>query len=165
MPGQDARFGRDAAQANGQLAPAKVGGGNAGFDFTALDATGAVTTTLGSHACVKDNITQLIWSTETISNKPWAVAGSWGPTYTRCGYTTGWRLPTRRELLSIVDYSRRLPAIDANFFRYTQISFHWTSDVFAPDRLYAWLVSFSEGSTVISYKTEAHLVRLVRSGP
>ncbi len=38
FPGQDARFGRDAANADGVLV--KTGGGDAGFDFTKLGADG-----------------------------------------------------------------------------------------------------------------------------
>ncbi len=67
-PGQDGRFGRDAAQAAGAL-PAKTGGGAAGFDFTALDVGGNATTP-GGHACVKDNVTGLTW--EVKQNVPFA---------------------------------------------------------------------------------------------
>lgn len=51
-PGQDGRYGRDRAPFT------KTGGGEAGFDFTALDASGHATTP-GTHACVKDNVTGL----------------------------------------------------------------------------------------------------------
>ena len=47
-PRQDARFGRDAAQAAGQLLPAKTGGGAAGFDFTPHDADGFVINLTGT---------------------------------------------------------------------------------------------------------------------
>jgi hypothetical protein len=63
---QDGRFGRDVA------APAKVGGGAAGFDFTPLDASGNAIALTGSPAvpsatprCVKDNVTNLIWEVKT----------------------------------------------------------------------------------------------------
>jgi hypothetical protein len=65
-PRQDARYGRDAAAAAGKLP--KVGGGEAGFDFTALDASGHATTP-GSgatpHPCVRDNVTGLVWEVKT----------------------------------------------------------------------------------------------------
>lgn len=66
FPRQDARYGRDAAAAAGRLN--KVGGGEAGFDFTALDAAGKPTTpSPGSdpHPCVRDNTTGLIWEVKT----------------------------------------------------------------------------------------------------
>jgi hypothetical protein len=65
-PGQDARYGRDAAAAAGKLP--KVGGGEAGFDFTALDASGQPTTPgsgANPHPCVRDNVTALVWEVKT----------------------------------------------------------------------------------------------------
>lgn len=156
MPGQDARFGRDAAPAAGQL-PAKAGGGNAGFDFTALDASGTVT--LGSHACVRDNVTGLIWSTESLN---WASANNAEASCSRCGYTGGWRLPTRHELLSIVDFSRTAPAIDSDYFPNTQSAWYGTPDGFAPGGSgTVWCVDFETGKINGCYtlSAQAHLVR------
>ena len=64
--GQDCHYGRDAQAAAGTLT--KIGGGEAGFDFTALDASGQPTTpTSGAnpHPCVRDNVTGLIWEVKT----------------------------------------------------------------------------------------------------
>ena len=66
FPRQDARFGRDAASVAGQLA--KTGDGDAGFDFTALDAAGlptAPSSGASPHPCVKDNVTGLLWEVKT----------------------------------------------------------------------------------------------------
>lgn len=69
-PRQDGRFGRDAAATNGALV--KTGGGAAGFDFTPLDATGAAIALVGTPpvpaatpACVRDNVTNLVWEVKT----------------------------------------------------------------------------------------------------
>lgn len=63
-PGQDARFGRDAAAAAGQLK--KTGGGASGFDFTKLDARGRpLPADAASWSCVRDNNTGLIWEVKT----------------------------------------------------------------------------------------------------
>lgn len=67
-PGTDGRYGRDAAAAAGVLA--KAGGGDAGFDYTALDAAGLSTAPgagASSHPCVRDNITGLVWEVKTTS--------------------------------------------------------------------------------------------------
>ena len=48
--------------------PLKVGGGETGFDFTALNASGQpATPTAGAtpHSCVRDNITGLVWEVKT----------------------------------------------------------------------------------------------------
>jgi hypothetical protein len=69
-PRQDARYGRDAQAAAGQLT--KVGGGEAGFDFTKIANNGSVlpaAAALGSGAtdwaCTRDNVTGLIWEVKT----------------------------------------------------------------------------------------------------
>jgi hypothetical protein len=65
-PRQDARYGRDAAAIVGELP--KIGGGQAGFDFTPLDALGQVTTP-GSgatpHPCTRDNVSGRVWEVKT----------------------------------------------------------------------------------------------------
>ena len=81
-PGQDARYGRDAAAVAGKLP--QVGGGEAGFDFTALDASGQPTSpSSGSapHPCVRDNVTGLVWEVKTAdSSNPGLRDQKW--TYT-----------------------------------------------------------------------------------
>ncbi len=203
-PGQDGRFGRDAAQAAGAL-PAKTGGGAAGFDFTALDVGGNATTP-GGHACVKDNVTGLTWEVkQNVANTSLRYAGhryTWydstrpsdqgstgGNTCNAtlpgslcntqayvaavnaaglCGQTTGWRLPTRRELLSIVHNGASSPAIDTAYFPDVGSTwdnwYWWTSDTHAPVPTGAWLVSFFGGDTGADSKTNGYSVRLVRSG-
>jgi len=60
-----------------------------------------------------------------------------------------WYLPNITELLSIVDYSTYLPAINATFFPGTRTdNYYWTS---TPDASFpsgdAWVVGFSAGGT------------------
>ena len=185
-PRQDGRFGRDAqATAN---ALTKVGGGAAGFDFTricwngAAEGTASCTGTLVANgtgtagataatdwACTRDNVTGLVWSLQTQS-ATWTTAAA--ITYpnaghnsaNRCGFNTGWRLPTRRELLSIVHYGAQSPAIDGNYFPGTVSNWYWTTDVVTPGTAYAWGVYFGDGSAVAYLKPFTNQVRLVRSG-
>ncbi|GAB2738434.1 hypothetical protein GCM10027019_18040 [Melaminivora jejuensis] len=70
--GQDCHYGRDKAAADGVLA--KIGGGNAGFDFSKISNSGHVldaSVALGSGpddwACTRDNVTGLIWEVKTTS--------------------------------------------------------------------------------------------------
>lgn len=178
---QDGRFGRDPA------APPKFGGGVAGFDFTKvcfngdLQGAGTCTGTLAANttdtatgtpttdwACTKDNVTNLIWSLQS-GNGDWTTyARTTLPNTTntanRCGFNTGWRLPTRRELLSIALNDGSNPAIDASYFPNTTSSFYWTSDEYALAPSNAWVVSFANGTTNSNGKASASFVRLVRSG-
>ncbi len=78
-PGQDGRYGRDAAASAGQLS--KTGGGEAGFDYTKVCNSGElagqgscpVDPSLGSGdndwACTKDNLTGLIWEVKLDDNE------------------------------------------------------------------------------------------------
>ncbi|HMY00826.1 MAG TPA: DUF1566 domain-containing protein, partial [Agitococcus sp.] len=60
----DAQLGRDALAAKGQLS--KVGGGDAGFDFTKISATGAALPANATQwSCVQDNHTGLMWEVKT----------------------------------------------------------------------------------------------------
>ncbi len=157
-PRQDARFGRDAQALADKLT--KTGAGAAGFDFSALDASGNLATP-GGHACVRDHVTGLIWSTETLPAATWTAATGVA-SYTRCGYATGWRVPTRRELLSIVHNGLSSgPAIDATYFPGTGSALYWANDAYGPDTTLAWGINFQDGSTSTSSKTAQHSVRMV----
>ena len=133
-PGQDGRFGRD-AQA-----------GAAAFDFIPL----------GS-GCVADRVTGLVWSAATLPTQSWADAASSAASTTDCGFTTGWRLPTRRELLSIVHHGAASPAIAAAFPA-TQSAPYWSSDSAAAN---AWAVDFSDGGTRLLPAAQNHVARPV----
>ena len=184
-PRQDGRFGRDRA------GMAKVGGGAAGFDFTRLcwngnaegsgTCTGALVANTSASAsgtpgtdwaCTKDNHTNLIWSLQTVSGVTWVDATSTAGSSpiaahngaSRCGFATDWRVPTRRELLSIVHHGAYSPAIDGAYFPATVSSGYWTNDSYAPNPVGAWLVDFDNDGTSANFKTSAGHVRLVRSG-
>lgn len=184
-PRQDCRFGRDAAAAAGQLA--KTGAGAAGFDYTKIcfngDAEGsgvctgalvanttdtATGTPSTDWACTKDNRTNLIWSLQS-GNGDWTTyANTTLPNATnaatRCGYNTGWRLPTRRELLSIAHNGASNPAIDSTYFPSTVSNWYWSTDTYQPSLAFAWVVVFSYGNSGQVHKANNYYVRLVRSG-
>jgi hypothetical protein len=181
MPRQDGRFGRDAAS------PSKIGGGAAGFDFSRVcfngdvqgsgtctgtlvaNTAGSATASPGTDwACSRDNVTNLIWSLESGLGDWTTYAQVTLPTATngasRCGFATGWRLPTVHELLGIVlNGLSTAPTIDVNYFPGT-VTVYWTSETFAPNPSYAWIVDFYGGDTLAGYKTSSYYVRLVRSG-
>ncbi len=176
-PRQDGRYGRDAAA--GQLS--KIGGGAAGFDFTRVCMSGQLAgqgacpanpvqgTAANQWACTKDNVTNLIWSLEsgqgdwtTYANITYPAAMN---ASNRCGYSSGWRLPTRRELLSIVHYGTSNPAIDSVYFPGTQSNNYWAAETYTlVPPTYAWFVKFVDGSVYGNDKANSSYVRLVRSG-
>lgn len=178
IPGQDALYGRDAAAAAGFSF--KTGSGAAGFDFTKIcangdaEGTGACPANPAANtgpnpaptdwACTRDNITGLMWSLESTTGGTW-VTYSASATTSRCGHTTGWRMPTTRELLSIVHNGASAPAIDTAFFPGTQSNWYWAAELEAIDPAdptnpspanhpNAWMVDFTDGLAGTNTKTD-----------
>lgn len=179
-PRQDGRFGRDAAAASGQLN--KVGAGDKGFDYTRVCMSGEIAgqgacpanpvpgTSANQWACTRDNVTHRVWSLESGHGDWSSYATSVYPAAmnasNRCGYGTGWRLPTRRELFSISHHGRTYPAIDTGYFPGTGASDYYASaDTVLSNPGNAWVVFFGAGTSGSGSKTDPYYVRLVRSVP
>ena len=80
-----------------------------------------------------------------------------------CG-ATDWRVPDIEELLSIVDYSRHNPSIDADYFPKTKGSSYWSASPYASNKDYAWRIYFGDGYDDGRIGTYNFYVRLVRVG-
>ncbi|HEL5339983.1 TPA: DUF1566 domain-containing protein [Stenotrophomonas maltophilia] len=156
LPRQDARFGRDALAAMGRLL--KVGGGEFGFDYSRLCMNGDVEGTdacplnppvpadldhpaPSEWACLRDNVTGLVWSLGGRTLMSWADASSTTPgspiqlanASARCGLGANWRLPVRREGFSLMHFGRQVPALDPAYFPVLASDYlnaaYWTTDV------------------------------------
>ena len=130
---------------------------------------------------VADNRTFLKWQ-----RNPDASTYAWPQALTHCASLTlagetGWRVPTAKELLSIVNDRVASPAIDLNAFPMTLAGSFWTStpakpscapaqlpaacdtalaaNCMVPD---AWIVSFDLGDLGANAITAMHEVRCVR---
>lgn len=79
-----------------------------------------------------------------------------------CGFAD-WRLPSRKELLSIVDYGNTRPMIDSDYFPEVG-QYVWTSTPLALGSTSAWGVNFDYGNSFSIDKRNARQVRLVRGG-
>ena len=77
-----------------------------------------------------------------------------------CGLSD-WRLPTRTELLSIVDNSNFKPAVDTRFFPNTVPAYYWSSSPYADQSDFAWQVYFLYGEALPGEKSQARHLRLV----
>jgi hypothetical protein len=81
------------------------------------------------------------------------------------GGFSDWRLPTIKELTTIVLWSQEKPSINATWFPNTEWSYYWSSSTLASGNGSAWGMSCSDGSiTYDNSKTSAHSVRAVRGG-
>lgn len=81
-----------------------------------------------------------------------------------CTYTD-WRLPTRRELETLVNANSSNPSIDPTYFPNTPASStFWSGSPYMPNPAAAWTVFFFTGSTGVFNKVLEASVRLVRGG-
>ena len=97
---------------------------------------------------VYDTKTKLTWQ-QTVPS----TAYTWANAKTYCAGVgaslggTGWRLPTCKELQTIVDDSQTNPSIDTTAFPSTPAAWFWSSSPVAGSPSYAWVVYFFSGVT------------------
>jgi hypothetical protein len=138
-------------------------------------------------ATVTDNVTGLEWqkcsagqSGSDCSINYWATSYNWyqasgtyNASYNSGGYSvctalygSDWRLPTEKELISIVNYGIPFPSptISATYFPYTVSSGYWSYTTIATEPAGAFYVNFSNSSNGGFYKYETLYVRCVRGG-
>uniref|UniRef100_UPI004055A790 Lcl C-terminal domain-containing protein n=1 Tax=Candidatus Electronema sp. TaxID=2698783 RepID=UPI004055A790 len=187
--------------------------GLAGFSYTKLASSGqplanqAADYATTPWACVKDNVTGLIWEVKTddggLHDKDdtytWyntdrtansGGAGEENPSGATCyGYTSGnaatycntqayvnrvkdenlcgfndWRMPTVKELGSLVNYGRSGPAIDTDYFPNTLSSAVWSGLPDSIGMITAKYVNFACGIFVSDFRTSSYAAHLVRGG-
>ncbi len=81
------------------------------------------------------------------------------------GDFTDWRLPTVKELLSLIDYARlNCPFVDTEYFKLTVGSLHWTADRDVSSNDVSWYVDLHGGSVGLSGMSGGMYVRAVRGG-
>jgi hypothetical protein len=112
-----------------------------------------------------DRITGLTWEAEPSDlDYKWVDAKALCQAATTGGYTD-WRLPTRIELLSIVDYSKAQPAIDGTAFPACESSGYWASTAAPDDPNHYAVIDFELGYGYADISGELHFVRCVRGTP
>lgn len=80
----------------------------------------------------------------------------------KIGNYDDWRLPTVRELLTLVDYRREDPA-SISQIRYVHPGDYWTSVTDVSDSSDAWLVFFEHGEVDNYDKSHKRYLRCVRN--
>ena len=112
---------------------------------------------------VVDKKTGLMWQDNTEAKsvkKVWSEAKEYCENLTLEGHDD-WFLPTYEQLLTIVDKSRRSPAINKNF-KNTASAYYWSSSEDKSFNVNAWYVGFSFGYSYDGYKTHNNYVRCAR---
>ena len=116
---------------------------------------------------VTDNLTGLIWLKNANcmrffitdpgpNERRWQYA-IWAANALQSGYcgltdnssAGDWRLPNKRELLSLIDDGRSLPALPVGHpFVGVQWYYYWSSTTYASYELYAWYVPMGSGDAI-----------------
>ena len=130
-----------------------------------------------SDGTVTDNNTGLIWQQQDDGAQYnwYRATGTFSATYNPesadvCGSlilgdATDWRLPTKNELLSIVDYEDNTGMkIRTAYFLNAKASSYWTSTRYATDPQFAWVTAFNTGYIYFYHRYTAYYVRCVRGG-
>ncbi len=121
---------------------------------------------------VTDTSTGLMWQQDTAGDgqgnydrMTWEEALAYCESRTIGGHTD-WRLPTIKELHSLVDYSRYNPAINTTYFPNTVSFDYWSSTTYAGNTYNAWYVYFYDGHDSWDSKSynNYNYVRAVRGG-
>jgi hypothetical protein len=120
---------------------------------------------------VKDNLTGLEWAQAPHSlsgnstNMDWNSAIDFCNNLVYAGHSD-WRLPSRKELMSLVDYGRYSPALPAGhpFAGVQDGKYCWSGTSRAYSAGYAWIVVVVNGYVVHGFKATGYYVWPVRGG-
>ena len=111
---------------------------------------------------ITDKETSLTWMKEDDGKtRTWSEAKEYAEGNKMKLPGKGWRLPTVKELISLVDYEKYDPAIDPVFTN-TKSSYYWSSTRHASYSDGAWSVDFSGGYVYWYFTNLKYCVRPVR---
>lgn len=114
---------------------------------------------------VTDSTTTLQWQDDYSDNGGNIKTSTWTGAIDYCEALAldggGWRLPNKKELLSLVDYTTYSPSIDAVFSNNIS-SNYWSSTTSGDFTSYAWIVHFRNGDASYYNKSSTCCVRCVR---
>lgn len=116
-----------------------------------------------SGSAVTDSVSGLVWQRRV---PPQSLGWEDAKSYCSCLSLEGdddWRLPSRIELASLVDWTKVSPSIDAEAFPDTTSENFWTSSEVGIDPGLVYLVFFLNGHTTYAARDYEYRVRCVRS--
>ena len=116
------------------------------------------------NATVTDENTGLMWQSTETRAENWQQALSYCQTLDLAGFND-WRLPSIRELSTLVNDSRTNPSIDTIFFPGCRPGPYWSSTTYTQHPGFAWYVGFDDGlERNGGYKGRRYFIRAVRGG-
>ena len=136
-------------------------------NYTFYDANGSVLEQPGEHVAFLDPTTGLTWGSRLLDvDAPMAECVEVAKKTMLCG-VDGWRAPTIKEQVGIMDYDRFAPALNPILFpNMPKYGWLWTSSVGAePPRDSAWVVNLYYGYAYRNDQNSQGRVLVVRSAP
>jgi hypothetical protein len=139
------------------------------FNTAALHANAPPGRYTASNGTVYDTKTKLTWQQTAPSTQyTWGSATSTGTAQNYCATLSlngaGWRVPTYKELLTLVDLSQPGPgaSIDSTFFPGASTNLFWSATpLYGSSGAYAWVVSFGGGTSQTNSVTVPTNIRCV----
>ena len=119
-------------------------------------------------ACVTDNLTGLMWPANAdlaAALRTWQLALDDANALILCGFSD-WRLPNRKELRSLINYSlaNNAATLNTQGFSNVQANFYWSSSSYAGSPALAWFVVMDGGHVSATLKSVNLYVWPVRAG-
>lgn len=120
----------------------------------------------------KDNLTGLEWAKNPVYVFGYGFSGkaTWNNAIDFCNNLvyagrSDWRLPSRKELMSLVDYAHSSPILPSGHpFAYVENSYYWSSTSCASSTGSAWTVGMGSGAVLGNAKSGSWWVWPVRGG-
>ena len=102
---------------------------------------------------VTDNLTGLIWEQKTEGNEPDNFTFDDALTYCddlTLAFNSDWRVPTRNEYSTILNYADVSPSLDIEYFPYftstgSNLAYYWTSSEYNDDPSQVWVLRLAFG--------------------
>lgn len=121
---------------------------------TMLD-DGGTPAVLGDDRCVPTEATTFTWAGALLAAQQLDTAGG-------LGGATDWRVPNRKELLSIVETRCTTPALNTQVFPDIPSGQFWSSTPYSSVPRLVWGTDFDTGGETLPSKTDTLALRLVR---
>lgn len=117
---------------------------------------------IGGDEVVRDEVTGLIWQRQmSVARLSWPDAVTYCEGLTLAGWDD-WRLPSRIELVTLLDLTHADPALNQTAFPDVHGEWLWTSTRQADDPTRSWYVYFYFGYPDTDAQYATYLTRCVR---
>jgi len=114
---------------------------------------------------ITDNINRLLWQDSLntkVDKHSFLDANEYCDNLSLGGVTSGWRLPTVKELASLIDVEAYDPAIDVNFTSTAYNDAYWTSNAQSGLDTSKWNIHFKDGKINLSGTNHSSFDQYVR---